>query len=350
MSTRLAVLPYQRNMRGKREFVATVSNSIGLTNILEFLPQKNILLILNYHRIGSAAETPYDPNVFSATAEEFSRHIALFKRRFHIATLEEALSIAQGAPCRGTVLLITFDDGYIDCYTQAYPILRSHGIPATFFLPTAFVGTGQLPWWDKIAYIVKKSRHPRFRLAYPHIAEFDLERDGPVETSRRVLEFFRQPAASDTPHFMSELQDACGVAAPSGDTERCFLSWDEAREMQAHGMTFGSHTHRHEILSKISISDQEEEIRISRRILEKEMHVTIDTLAYPVGLRNCFSPDTHSVLEKAGYRAAFSYYGGINHPGDTRLFDIKRFGVGDQSYTRLSLQTALASSTGSYWI
>ena len=64
-------------------------------------------------------------------------------------------------------MLITFDDGYRDNYTLAFPILRKHGVQAVFFLPTAFIGTGKLPWWDVIAYIIKHSVKKHIHIEYP---------------------------------------------------------------------------------------------------------------------------------------------------------------------------------------
>jgi peptidoglycan/xylan/chitin deacetylase (PgdA/CDA1 family) len=63
-----------------------------------------------------------------------------------MATLEEALAMLDGEAPRGTSVLITLDDGYLHNYTLAFPILRRHGVQSVFFLPTAFVGTGKLPW------------------------------------------------------------------------------------------------------------------------------------------------------------------------------------------------------------
>src|SRR5882757_5686648 len=153
-------------MRGKREFLARACSRTGITKVLESLPQRLVLMILNYHRVGNAADTPFDSRTFSATPEELDSQLAYLKRRFHMATLEEALGIVNGnreAP-RRTSVLITFDDGYLDNYTLAFPMLRKHGVQGVFFLPTAFVGSGKLPWWDAIAYMIKKSRQKSIRL------------------------------------------------------------------------------------------------------------------------------------------------------------------------------------------
>jgi peptidoglycan/xylan/chitin deacetylase (PgdA/CDA1 family) len=338
-------------MRGKREFVARACSRTGITKVLESLPQRPVLIILNYHRVGNAADTPFDSGTFSATPEELDSQLAYLKRRFNMATLEEALGMVDGnceAP-RRTSVLITFDDGYLDNYTLAFPILRNHGVQGVFFLPTAFVGSGKLPWWDAIAYMIKESRQKSIRLDYPQPAAFDLGTDGATRVSMQILHTFIQPAVKEPARFIADLEKACGTSRPESAGERLFLSWEEAREMQRCGMAFGSHTDTHEVLSKLSPERQREEVFRSREILERELDRRIDTLAYPVGQRYCFSPDTVEALKQTGYRAAFSFYGGLNRPGETQPFDICRYSVGDQSYARLRLQTSLAAVSGTRW-
>jgi peptidoglycan/xylan/chitin deacetylase (PgdA/CDA1 family) len=333
-------------MHGKRELLARICSRTGLTRVLETMPQRRALVVLNYHRIGNADETPFDSGVFSATAEHFDSHIAYLKRRFHISTLEEVFAMLRGDAPRGTSVLITFDDGYLDNYTLAFPILRAHGVQAVFFLPTAFIGTGKLPWWDMIAYIIKKSVKKRIHLEYPEPTKFDLGSKGGKRVSMEILRLFTQPAVKDPERFLANLETVCEVSRPTSATERCFLDWGEAREMQRNGMAFGSHTHSHEILTKLSLELQREEARYSREILERELHRRIDALAYPVGLRHCFSADTVNALEQTGYRAAFSFYGGSNRAGEIRPFDIRRYGMADMSFDHFRLQTTLRAVTG----
>ena len=320
----------------------------GLTRVLETLPQPRGLIILNYHRLGNSDETPFDSGVFSATAEQFESHLAYLKRRFHMATLEEVFAMMDGDAPKGTSVLITFDDGYLDNYTTAFPILRSHGVQAVFFLPTAFIGTGKLPWWDVIACMIKQSVKKRIHLEYPEPAIFDLVDEGRRAVSAQILRLFTQPAVKDPGRFLKELEKECEVSPPTSAAERCFLDWDEVRDMQRGGMAFGSHTHSHEILTKkLSRELQLEEARYSRQILERELNRRVDVLAYPVGLKHCFSArNCKSALEQTGYRAAFSFYGGSNRPGEIRPFDIRRYGVADLSYARFRLQTTFRAITG----
>ena len=334
---------------GKHEWVARACAYTRLTWLLERMPQRQVLIILNYHRIGDAAHTPYDPGVFSATAEEFAAQIAYIKNRFHIATLEESLAMIDGGGPPGASVLITFDDGYIDNYSLAFPVLRSHGLQAVFFLTTAFVGTGHLPWWDTVAYIVKQSRTNLIRLRYPEPATFDLEQIGVSQATMQILRLYKKTSMKDHERFCGELEAACKTSRPQGDIERCFMNWEEVREMHRAGMAFGSHTHTHPILTTLAAQQQQTEFGISRAILEHELGTRIDVLAYPVGARHAFSAESILGLKNTGYRAAFSFYGGVNCPGKMQPFDMRRNDVGHQSYSRLRLQTAIGALTAARW-
>lgn len=312
-------------MHGKKELLATISATTGLTRLLEALPRKKLLLGLNYHRIGHPASTPYDPGTFSCTTDEFDWQVRFLRSQFRIVNLAEAVDIVLGrAPLAEPAVFLTFDDGYRDNFDEAFPVLKLHGASASFFLPTGFVGTGILPWWDIIAYLVKNSRTERIVLSYPEPAEFELAAEPVARIIMRVLWQFKHPDMTDSDRFLSELEAACDCTRPDRATERCFLNWDEAREMQAAGMWFGSHTHTHPILSRLSPASQREELASSREILEAELGRTVDTLAYPVGVRNSFSAETLTALRQTGYTAAFSFYSGVNRPGAIDPYNILR--------------------------
>lgn len=330
-------------MKGKRQLLAEMSAKTGLTRLLESVLRRDALMVANYHRIGNAEETPYDSGTFGPTAEQFDWELRYLKSRFKCVTLEEGLAMVTGkAPVRSS-LLITFDDGNIDNYQTAFPILRSHGLQATFFLPTAFIGTQRLPWWDTIAYIVKHSRTDNFKIEYPQAAEFQVDRSRPSKTVFEVLRFCSTHATTNYAPLIDELETVCGCARPNGASERCFLSWDEVREMQTAGMTFGSHTHNHEILSGLSLEQQIAELKESRTILERELGRTVDILAYPVGRPYTFNADTRAALESCDYRAAFSFYGGANLRGSVDRLDIRRVDTHSSSTALFRLETTLAA-------
>src|SRR5688572_15881554 len=113
--------------------------------------------ILAYHRVAAdihkaESEAYYGLVVSAAT---FRRHCEMLKNAFDVVTLEEAANGLKDHRRTRPMAVITFDDGYLDFYEQAYPILKSLGLPATVFLPTEYIGSGQLLDHDRLYWLLK---------------------------------------------------------------------------------------------------------------------------------------------------------------------------------------------------
>ncbi|HEX7362118.1 MAG TPA: polysaccharide deacetylase family protein [Bryobacteraceae bacterium] len=318
----------------------------GAGALLGALPKRNVLMVFNYHRIGNPRSTLYDPDVFSATAAGLEAQVAFLKKRLPLIGLAEALEIAGGKrKLTGAAGLITFDDGYRDNFDLAFPILRSHGAPAVFFLVSSYVGSSYVPWWDEIAYLAKHSKKDTVRLQYPHELIFENVRADPGVLAGKVTALYKQPDV-DGERLLESLAEACQTERPGQSAERLFLDWDEARAMLRGGMDIASHTHTHRILSKLTPEEQYSEAFESKRILDSQLCIRVAAMAYPVGLRSSFSAETGQALERAGYRAAFSFYGGLNSDQIMSAFDIRRCAVDPRSAELFRLRTALTSLTG----
>jgi peptidoglycan/xylan/chitin deacetylase (PgdA/CDA1 family) len=326
----------------KRELLARGLFWTGVSSLLSQLPARDSLLVLNYHRIGNPDDDPFDPGVFSATGDQLNEQISYLKRHVSMVTLQEAQAFCDGTLSEKTPrcrVLITFDDGYLDNYQVGFPILRSHGVQGLFFLATSMVGSCSVPWWDHIAFLMKTARQRRFSLHYPADLAVDVVENGMTKSLRDVLSLYKRPGNADPERFIRELKEKTqGDDLPG--TLRRFLNWDEAREMIAGGMAIGSHTHSHTVLSQLGPEQQRHELVQSRALLNENLGSSADVIAYPVGGTTSFSYQTKSLAQEAGYRTAFSFYGGTNLPGQTDPYDVKRIGVGDQSQIRFRVQAA----------
>ena len=272
------------------------------------------------------------------------------KEHFRLLTLDEAIHVINGKrKTDGSSVLLTFDDGYVDNYQVAYDVPKEHGVQGIFFLPTYFIGTSLMPWWDMIAYIVKHSSVPTFRLSYPEAAQFDVAKQGWRSVLRAVLSLSKSPATRDMERFLTELEEASGTSRPVSTT-RYFLNWPEAAEMLGGGMAFGSHTHRHEILSSLTAEKQYEELSVSKRLMEESLGTLVAAVAYPVGSKASYDTGTCAAVARAGYEVGFTFHGGFNRAGSNDRYTVGRLGI-DSSSTlpRFCLQTTLASVTDSYW-
>jgi peptidoglycan/xylan/chitin deacetylase (PgdA/CDA1 family) len=338
-------------LKGKRELLSQGLHWSGARLLFEKLPEKDVLLVLNYHRIGDAEEDDFDSNVFSVNADQFNEQVAYLKEHLTLVTLDEALAFIDGKAKDRTPrsrVLITFDDGYMDNYEVAFPILRSHGAQGVFFLTTDLVGSCRVPWWDAIAFIIKSARRKQFTLRFPYQLSVDIDQDGLSDSLRSVVKAYYGPENTDPDRFILELKEAAQGDDPP-TTMRRFLNWDEAREMIAGGMAIGSHTIHHPILSRLGREDQRRELAQSRATLKDKLGMNAEALAYPFGVEDSFSAQTMEIAQETGYRAAFSFYGGTNRRGMTRPFNVKRVSIGYQSWLRFRVQAAVCRSTGSYW-
>ena len=323
----------------------------GVTALLSGLPPQDQLVILNYHRIGNPEDDMFDPGVFSARADEFDAQISYLKRRVSLVTLEEAVAFVSGVEAgrsRRCRVLITFDDGYLDNYTLAYPVLRSHGAQGVFFLVTGMVGSSSVPWWDQIAFLVKTARVRRFNLRYPADLQVDLDHSGLVLSLRAILTHFKRKDNCDQMRFIRELAEQTrGETVPSGS--RRFLDWNEALEMIKGGMSFGSHTHTHPVLTQLEPEQQRVELLRSKSILEQRLGTKAIALAYPVGSSTAFDSTTQRLAREAGYGIAFSYFGGVNLRERTKMYDVRRIGIDGQSWNRFRAQVAICRSVRKFW-
>lgn len=330
--------------------MARASTRLGITRCLELLPRRNCLIGLNYHRIGDPATSLFDPDVYSATAEDFDRQLSLISKRFAIIGPEEVVEyLSSPHSNQGACVWITFDDGYLDNYELAFPVLKSHGQTATFFLVGGFVGSSEPQWWDRIAYYVRQGP-AQFTLDAPSKLDVDIDRGGLALAIRSVIDHFKSPENKDQQGFLQSLRDVCGASEPAAN-ERIYLNWDEAREMHSGGMGIGSHTNTHPILAKLSADEQLEELKTAKGRIETELGSQVISLAYPVGSVEAIGPDAGRMASKAGYQLAASFYGGFNYPGQTDLFDVQRNAIHQtQDLTRVRFQLALGGATGRYWI
>lgn len=330
---------------GKKVTAARWLYALGITNSLMLMPKQRCIIVLTYHRIGDADSTPFDPHVFSATAEQFESQVRYLLARFPLLRLADALDFALGRRLLdGPAVLLTFDDGYVDNFEIAYPILRTLRVPATFFLPTAFIETGRIPWWDQLAWYVRRATRSTISVRYPRPATFDLLQTPRDCCLHALLRLYKDPATLEPQRLLEEVAASSG-ASPPCSSDRLFMNWHNAAEMISGGMDVGSHTHSHDILARLSLAQQEAELRESRELLEGRLKRRIDTLAYPVGGRDTFNSDTYEALRRTGYRAAFSHdKTDVIRPGEVDPYNLLRLSVGPDTPLELVALTVNSSA------
>ncbi len=306
-----------------------LSRMLGITRarglLSRVLPWSGILC-LNYHRIGDGRGSEYDRGLWSATPEAFQEQIRFLKSHCEVigpADLPGALSRGKGR-----FALLTFDDGYEDNYRAAFPILKSHGVQALFFISTGFVDRRHLSWWDEIAWMVRRS--PRQAIEVPPWITSPVYLDNPEREAaiRTFLRAYKAMPADANENYMHALGTAAGTGrCASAEGQSHWMTWDMVREMRRAGMEIGGHTVDHPILPKLPRDQQLHQIVECGRRIAAELGEPMRYFSYPVGNPRAFNEDTRACLREAGVQYAFSYYGGYRRFSDWDDLDIRRIAV-----------------------
>jgi peptidoglycan/xylan/chitin deacetylase (PgdA/CDA1 family) len=329
-----------------RPSLASLLRQTGVLGVLERLRRTPGLLVLNYHRVGKPAGDPFDEATYSATAESLRAQLSYMKRWFAMPSPDEMQRSLTRRSFADPTVLLTFDDGYRDNHQVVFPMLHALRVPACFFVVTGLLDAPRLPWWDRVAYSVKRTRVERLTLAYPERLQFDLQTMSRSRVTWRILRACKDARPFDASRFFDALAIATGVDVDSGGLARTlFMSWDAVREMARAGMTIGSHTATHPVLASLSEGMQRRELCDSRERIAEVIGSKPDLLAYPVGGLDAFTETTKRLAREAGYRAAFGFWGGFNRASAIDPFAIARLGVAHaETWCQFRLRLTLATS------
>lgn len=264
------------------------------------------VVIFMYHRVlpRDQAEASYVQPGMYVTPPTFDAHLRFVTRHFRVLSFEELLGrwdVGEWDPSVRYAVL-TFDDGWLDNYHHAFPLLRQYGVPATIFLPTDLIGSDTWLWPDRLGYLLHRRGRGR-----------------PADWDRQI-EHAKLLHDADRRRMLSLLEEQVGGAP----RVRQFVNWDEVREMSGADVSFGSHTRTHVNLARADGTTLESELTDSLRVVQNQRINAVPALAYPNGDH---SDAVVAAARSAGYRAAVTTRPGVesDRPGD--LFRLRRIGV-----------------------
>jgi peptidoglycan/xylan/chitin deacetylase (PgdA/CDA1 family) len=206
--------------------------------------------------------------VLQDQVEIFRRQLQSLRDYGDFINLDQAVALLRsGGRIGGRYFCVTFDDGFKNCLTSAVPALVDLEIPATFFVPTGFIGLDLDRDWEQIAPFYERSW-----------SEFD----GAFE----------------------------------------FLDWTECQQIAKAGFTIGSHTHTHRRLTSLTKEEAETEMRTSKEEIESRLGVPCRHFCCPWGKVNRdFDPDLHPrIAQRLGYDSFLTTEGGPNVIGDSTFY------------------------------
>lgn len=228
-----------RRQSGKN-IAARCVNSLWRCGLGRAFPRVTVLL---YHRVSDDARDDLTVGV-----EQFEYQMDLLRRQCHVLSIPDLIALPEPPRSHRPLVAVTFDDGYLDNFENAAPILLRHAIPAAFFVSTGIIGTDR--------------RFPHdVRHGYPFIPVMD---------------------------------------------------WDHLRALRDAGFTIGSHTVSHIDCAAEPADIVDAELRQSLADIRRELGLRDVAFAYPFGGRRHMTADRLQFVRDAGYTACLSAYGGAN--------------------------------------
>ncbi|HKV62617.1 MAG TPA: polysaccharide deacetylase family protein [Candidatus Acidoferrum sp.] len=294
-------------------------------------------VILCYHGIGESG----NPLSVAPSRELFDTQMRFLHENYRVASLEEACSeLCSGVKSEPGVV-ITFDDGYRSAYNVAFPILQQYRLPATIYLTVDSVETGQVAWYDRVFLGMAVAPSGELQLDLQDPWRFQL--NSPEDRLRAALEvvaILRTLPNSLRCECCARLENRIGL--PQNALSSRVLTWEEIHIMHSAGITFGSHTLSHPVVSQLAPLELEHELGASKCLLEKKLGIPVLDFAFPFGKASDCSPAALEMLSRCGYRSAVTTVPGVNTP-QANLFELRRMQVGvDGSLARFAFDLARA--------
>lgn len=283
----------------------------------------SVLRILTYHRVfDGGAQGDVRPDGVSAIPAQFRRQMRHLANRFRVLSAEEVLfAVRSGRPLPPRAVLVTFDDAYQDFGDVAWPILRSCGLPATLFVPTAFPDRSDREfWWDRLHRIFNGTS--RRALAVPTLGMLSLETRSARWTSLRVLEAHVKAIAHVD--AMRVVEEVCAQLGEVFERTTRVLGWNDLRALAKDGVTLAPHTRTHPALTRLPVEEARTEIRGSREDLRREIGDVASIFAYPFGLHD---DRIVQLMRDEGFDLALSCIDGHNHLSKTDPLRLRRTNI-----------------------
>jgi peptidoglycan/xylan/chitin deacetylase (PgdA/CDA1 family) len=290
---------------------------LGVFSLFRWL-NRNRLIILTYHSVLPSPCDIDDAESRNVVDEKmFAWQMRYLAKHFRCLRLEDAVDLLRsGRPLPPNSVVVTFDDGFRNNLRYALPILRRYGVPATVFVTTGHIGRGaQLLWTERVGRMLRAAG------ICGNDARLEMKRLKAISWADREIAIRGLES-----RLASARQAQIEPAEPNAD-RYMFLTWGEVQQLAHGGVTIGSHTVEHPIMSSLDADRREWEVVQSKQEIERHLGMPCCLFSYPNGTAEDFDDRDKANLEKAGYVAAVTQIAGMND-GRTDRFALKRLNIG----------------------
>lgn len=266
------------------------------------------------------------------SAARFERQMAYLAEHQAVVSMAEIAAAYRGdGELPDGAVAITFDDGFLNNYTEAWPILEALGLPATFYLATGFIGTGRMIWSDVLEANILGASGATLTLDLPEwaVRRWAIEGlDGKIAAFNEIKTICKALPNQEKDTVIDQVVAGCKAEVACDHPLYAFMSWREAKEMDTSPLVdFGAHTVDHVSLAKVSPEVLSWQIDESVATLREHLG-SCEFFSYPEGQEDDYDDVVVAYLQSCGFDHAPTAIDGVNYLRTVRPFDIRRKMVG----------------------
>jgi peptidoglycan/xylan/chitin deacetylase (PgdA/CDA1 family) len=276
---------------------------------LRFVKQPKIA-VLCYHRVGTKGLPIYS----ALPPEIFEAQMRYLRHRYKIISVSELCEELINPQLTESAVVITYDDGYVDLFHHAFPVLKKYQIPATVFLAVHAIENNEVPWYDRVFAVLQLLPDTSLDIQLGSLRHFALGSPANrLHVADQIMRELRSLPEELRRNCVSDLEQR--VRLPKESLSGRMLSWEQVRSMHRGGVSFGSHSLSHRVMGRLPLEEVEHELRESKEIIEKRLGAPVDAFAFPFGQPSDIGGVSSDFLAACGYRCAMTTVEGINAPG-----------------------------------
>ena len=306
------------NKKLLRTFVNLLSKTT-LTNLI--LRSLNIdTVFLNYHRVISDKDfkkknRPSDDLIVSESV--FEKQIIFLTKNFNVISIND---VHKNFNLKKKIV-VTFDDGYLDNYEIAFPILKKYNCPAIIYIATSFLNNIDYPWWLNIWKIIKQNKFIIFNKKKIDISNKNLKIKNYNFFCRKLFLLKKREQVI----FFNKLRYDIKKSIKN---KKIFLLKENLIKLSKNNLVeIGCHSHHHQNLKILNKNELNKDIVKSKGILEKVTRKKIFHFSIPFGTKDSFTEKTIRLLKKFNFKTIVTTnHGNFNK---NELLKIPRIGVGN---------------------
>jgi peptidoglycan/xylan/chitin deacetylase (PgdA/CDA1 family) len=304
--------------------------SCGVFAASRQLNRNTSAVILRYHSVCETNDSRLfyiDPGL-SLPVDAFDRQMQFLRKHYVPVSFEAVVdAVVGGSPLPRLAVAVTFDDGYLDNYQYAFPVLEKHGISGAFYITAGCVDRGEPLWTSRLRYYFMATAKPWITLEQPGPKRLHLESHSARHASfAQTIATIKSAGKVRGAEIFRDVERQLDVT-DLRPLKQTMMGWEHIEKMGRCGQTIGAHTLTHPNLPGLPEHEAMAEIAGSKSLIEQHVKMPVLHFAYPNGRGTShFNGPVRDMVKKAGFLSSVTSVNGPVYRHDDP-FTLQRLGV-----------------------